>query len=132
MPPDDSSIEQSRRLVYLAAERTLTSWIRTALSLMSLGFVIDRFDLVLRQMLGTRAGAETALHPEWQWSGELMIGVGVLMAVAAAVHYLRFAHQYRRDRTTDVGRSLEIGSVFTFVLAGVGLLVLVVLTRTMR
>lgn len=56
MPADDSSSEQSRRLVYFAAERTLTSWIRTALSLMTLGLVIDRFDLVLRQVVG--AGAD--------------------------------------------------------------------------
>lgn len=99
---------------------------------MSLGFVIDRFDLVLRQMLSTPARPDTVLAPEWQWSGEAMIGVGVLMVVAAGVHYLRFAHHYRRDCTTDVGRSLEIGSVFTFVLAAAGLLVLVTLTRTMR
>lgn len=55
MASDETSIELSRRLVYHAAERTLTSWIRTALSLMTLGFVVDRFDLVLRQVTDTPA-----------------------------------------------------------------------------
>ena len=37
-------------LVYFAAERTLMAWIRAALGLMALGFVIDRFGLVVRTM----------------------------------------------------------------------------------
>ena len=46
--PDQETV--GRRLVYFAAERTLMSWIRAALGLMALGFVIDRFGLVLRQV----------------------------------------------------------------------------------
>ena len=50
MNDERSPIELSRRLVYLAAERTLTSWIRAELLLMALGFVIFRFELVLDLM----------------------------------------------------------------------------------
>jgi len=53
--------ETGRRLVYFAAERTLMAWIRTALGLMALGFVIDRFGLVLRMTL-PEAGPR--LHPK--------------------------------------------------------------------
>jgi uncharacterized membrane protein YidH (DUF202 family) len=41
--------ETGRRLVYFAAERTLLTWIRIALTLMGLGFIIDRFSLILNQ-----------------------------------------------------------------------------------
>ena len=41
----------AQRLVYFAAERTLMAWVRTALGLMALGFVTDRFGIVVRQTL---------------------------------------------------------------------------------
>ena len=57
MDQNDKQDETGRQLVYFAAERTLMAWVRTALSLMALGFVIDRFGLVLRQVL-PEAGPE--------------------------------------------------------------------------
>jgi putative membrane protein len=48
MMEDESSPETiGRRLVYFAAERTLMAWVRAALGMMALGFLIDRFGLVL-------------------------------------------------------------------------------------
>ena len=35
---------------YLAAERTVLAWIRTALSLMGFGFVVARFGLFLQEL----------------------------------------------------------------------------------
>jgi uncharacterized membrane protein YidH (DUF202 family) len=35
--------------VFFAAERTLLAWIRTALALMGLGFVVARFDILTRE-----------------------------------------------------------------------------------
>jgi inner membrane protein YidH len=130
MPSDDSSLEQSRRLVYFAAERTLTSWIRTALSLMALGFVIDRFDLVLRTMFGT--DAQTAMpRTLWWLTGAIMIALGVAMSVVSGVYYLRYAQRYRRDGSTQVGRSLTVGAVFTVALGLFGLVVLGVVVVTL-
>jgi putative membrane protein len=129
--PNDSD-EQARRLVYLAAERTLTSWIRTAPSLMALGFVIDRFDLMVREMLNEPARSAMHVHRLWSWSGSILIGLGVLMAAVAGIYYLRYALRYRRDGSTEVGRSLIVGALFTFVLAAAGVILLVVLAATMH
>lgn len=132
MPEEHRADEQSRRLVYFAAERTLTSWIRTALSLMALGFVIDRFDLVLRQVL--KAPARHALHSHamWTWSAAILIAMGILMVVVAGIRYLRFARSYERDGNTDVGHSLTVGALFSLVLGVCGLLLLGVLVTTLR
>lgn len=126
------SDDSSQRLVYFAAERTLSSWVRTALSLMALGFVIDRFDLVLRQLLKQPLRSGLHSHELWTWSGAVLIAMGVLMLVVAGIRYLRFALGYRRDGSTDVGSSLMVAAMFSFVIAIVGVFILFVLITTLR
>ena len=72
--------------VFFAAERTLLAWVRTALGLVGLGFVVAKFGLFLRLM---RPDAEHRTHP---WS----IGIGVALAVAAACAAAVATWQYRR------------------------------------
>ena len=115
-----SGDEQARRLVYFAAERTLTSWIRTALSLMALGFVIDQFELVAHQVLGGPSAARLDSQELWRWGGSTLIALGVLMAVVAGIYHLRFALHYHRDGSTEVGFSLKIGALFTLLLGVYG------------
>lgn len=122
----ESSEEQSRRLVYFAAERTLSSWIRTALSLMALGFVIDRFDLVVLKVLGGKSAAGLHSQDLGRWGGSILIALGVLMAVAAGIHHLRFASRYRRSGSTAVGCSLTVAALFTLVLGACGVALLAV------
>lgn len=122
----DSSEEQSRRLVYFAAERTLSSWVRTALSLMALGFVIDRFSLVVYKVLGGKAAAHVDSQELWHWGGSTLIALGVLMAVVAGIHHLRFARRYRRDGSTEVGSSLVVAALFTLALGACGVALLAV------
>jgi len=116
-----------RRLVYFAAERTLMAWVRTALSLMALGFVIDRFGLVLRQML---PDAGPQLHPRAFsfWAGTLLVLLGTAMASVAAVRYLRFALAYRREGSTRTGSGILLGVGFTVVVAVLGVVIACFLT----
>lgn len=60
-----------------------------------------------------------------------MIGLGIVMAVVSGLYYLRFAVRYRRNGSTEVGRSLVVGASFTFVLGVAGLVILGVLTKTL-
>jgi putative membrane protein len=105
------------RLVYLAAERTLLTWVRTALGLMAFGFVIDRFELVLR--INASAGSLGQTHPEAYslWMGTVLVIAGVVMIVVAAVRYLRFAAHYRREADTEPGPGLSQAVLFTAVIA---------------
>ncbi len=132
MNDERDPVELSRRLVYLAAERTLTSWIRTALSLMALGFVIDRFQLVLDLMPATSASAQTYGRAPWIWSGSMFIGMGAAVALGAGVRYLRFALAFHREGSTRVGRGIAIGAAFAMLLALFGLVLIVLLTAIVR
>lgn len=127
MNEERDPIELSRRLVYLAAERTLTSWIRTALSLMALGFVIDRFGLILHMMPGSASHSQIYPRMLSTWGGSILIGMGVVMALAAAIRYARFAWAFHREGVTGVRHGIYVGSAFAALLAVFGTALIVLL-----
>ena len=61
--------------VFFAAERTLLAWIRTALALMGLGFVVARFDVL-------------ADGPSSLLAGTALIAVSVAFILAAVKIYV--------------------------------------------
>jgi len=71
-----------------ANERTYLAWIRTAISLMGFGFLIERFDVFLAY--ATRgAMLKTGLHlraSEWLGLGMILLG-GVLILLATRSYY---------------------------------------------
>ena len=111
-----------RYLVYFAAERTLMTWIRTALGLMALGFVIDRFGLVVRTM-APQIGRIAQPSAFSFLAGAGSVVVGALMALVAAVRYGRFAWRYHRTGDIDPGLGLGPAILFTIVVALTGALV---------
>ena len=123
--PSDTETS-ARRLVYFAAERTLFAWVRTALALMALGFVVDRFGLFVRQLV---ASAGVQLHPKpfSSWAGTSLIILGVLMTVVAGIRYSSFALRYQREGSTEPGYGLSLGILFTVLTAIAGIAIAVLL-----
>ncbi len=75
--------------VYFAAERTLLAWQRSAIALMGLGFVIERFGLFMQLV------AHDHPLPHAQSALSLYIGVGFILigactALLSAVQFLVF------------------------------------------
>lgn len=120
--PDKDGARSNRTgqyLVYFAAERTLMAWIRAALGLMALGFVIDRFGLVVRTM-APHAGRTVQTSTLSFLSGAGLVAVGALMAVVAAVRYTRFMVRYRQTGDTEPGYGLEPAILFTVAVGLIG------------
>jgi putative membrane protein len=132
MNDERDSVELARRLVYLAAERTLTSWLRTALSLMALGFVIDRFGLILDLLPAGSSTTQAGSRVLSTWAGSLIIGLGAAMALAAGIRYLRFAIAFHREGRTGVRHGIYVGAVFSMLLAVVGIALIIVLAVILR
>lgn len=109
----------AHRLVYFSAERTLMSWVRAALGMMALGFVMDRFGLVLRQVTPTTVGAHLPRAYSF-WGGSMLVLVGGLMALVATIRYWRFAHDYNKDESTGPGHGIMMGVGFAAILAVLG------------
>lgn len=119
---DTEQITNAHRLVYFAAERTLMAWVRTALGMMALGFVIDRFGLVLRQFTTTSANVRAPNALSF-WGGDLLVLVGALMALVAMLRYWRFARDYRKKDSTNPGHGIYMGVIFTAIIALLGFLI---------
>lgn len=76
--------------VFFAAERTLLAWQRTAIALIGLGFVIERFGLFLAMI-----SADASVAPS-HGGASLLFGViflllGALVATVSALQFRRFA-----------------------------------------
>ncbi|HTN66024.1 MAG TPA: DUF202 domain-containing protein [Burkholderiaceae bacterium] len=82
--------------VFFAAERTLLAWQRTAIALIGLGFVIERFGLFLA-MISAGAGAGVAPgHGHGRASllfGVIFLLLGALVAAVSALQFRRFVRE---------------------------------------
>ena len=72
----------------LANERTFLAWVRTSIAVMSLGFVIARFSLWMRQIyLGATPAMRVRHIGISEVLGECMIGLGAVLTAFAAWRY---------------------------------------------
>ena len=82
IPPDKLASE------YLAAERTFLAWVRTSISLITLGFVVAKFSLWVREF-AARSDSKMQIHTTGMSlpMGEMMMVFGAILVVLAAWHY---------------------------------------------
>ena len=82
----------------MANERTFLAWIRTSISIMAFGFVVERFALFVKQVsyyLG-----KVATPPPAGYSsvlGIILVGLGAIMGVLAFVRYKTVERQIDTD-----------------------------------
>jgi putative membrane protein len=109
----ESPAPESDPRIYMAAERTFLAWLRTGIALMGFGFVVARFGLFLRELA---ASNEPTKLPPASFSlpvGILLIALGILVNVVAAVRHRRCV------RAIDRGQFRQtFDSVFGLWLAG--------------
>ena len=109
--------------VFFAAERTLLAWIRTAIGLIGLGFVVARFGIFL-QVLDQRGGAVTSHHIS-PWIGMGFALFGALTAATSSWQHVRFCRALGEDDRPlgyRAGPALVVGfgvSIAGIVLAAV-------------
>jgi len=82
----------------MANERTFLAWIRTSISIMAFGFVVEKFSLFVKQM-AYYLGKEATPPPAGYSSmiGIVLVGLGVLMGVLAFIRYKKVERQIDDD-----------------------------------
>ena len=96
---DESGSKPVRdRRVHMANERTFLAWIRTSISIMAFGFVVEKFSLFVNR-LSYYLGKEPTLPPAGYSSvfGIILVGLGAVMGVLAFVHYRSVRRQIEED-----------------------------------
>jgi putative membrane protein len=80
--------EDKKAAEYLANERTFLAWIRTSIAIITLGFVIAKFGVWLRE-LATRLAPQMPIRGTGLSlpMGVAMMALGGALAVLAAWHY---------------------------------------------
>ena len=108
--------EVKRTTEYLANERTFLAWIRTSIAILSLGFVVAKFSVWLREL-----SVQLTPHLPTRQPGAAM-PIGVAMMVLGGVLALLAAWRYHA-----VNRAIEAGNVT----ADRGLVILVTVMVTL-
>jgi putative membrane protein len=106
--------------VYLAAERTFLSWVRTSVSLMGFGFLIARFALLIREY---DFAAPKTIHARPQistWLGFGMVCVGVIVCLTAAVRHREYVRALRQG-VANPNLNVNTSMILAGTLALVGL-----------
>jgi putative membrane protein len=86
---------------HLANERTYLAWVRTALGLIGIGFVLARMGVFLRQLAMMSGSAN---HQEFRGGHEFLV-TGVIFLLLGAVLCLGSGWYYQRSRKAiDAGR----------------------------
>jgi putative membrane protein len=118
-----------RATEYLANERTFLAWIRTCVAVISLGFVVARFGVWLRE-LATRIDPKAEIH-----STKFSLLIGVAMMAFGSVLTLLAARRYRAvNRAIDRGefqadRGLVIMVTVSVALLGAVMIAYLLATR---
>jgi putative membrane protein len=82
----------------MANERTFLAWIRTSISIMAFGFVVEKFSLFVKQ-LSYYLGKEATPPPAGYSSviGILLVALGAAIGVLAFIRYRSVERQIEED-----------------------------------
>lgn len=118
--------ESTRAREHLANERTLLAWVRTAVALMGLGFVVARFGLFLRQLALERAAPPEPGHAS-AVIGATLVAASVVVTAVSTLRFFRARAQIERGQY-EPETFTEVLVVCVTVVAGLALLVYLVVT----
>lgn len=129
MSADRSEMSEARS--YQNAERTLSVWVRTALSLMIFGIAIDRFGLLLHKVPGGEnyplLRNNDLLARMSDWAGAALVLLSVFMALSTGLRFLAYARTWRQRHVLPPYHGPFLATFFALMTAAFGVLLLVMM-----
>jgi inner membrane protein YidH len=85
---------------HAANERTYLAWVRTAITVMAFGFLLERFDIFLAYASHATGAAMPRLHVRAsEWLGLALLAFGALLVLLATVSFHRNRAAIDREGT---------------------------------
>ena len=128
VPGAPSATVRNRR-VHMANERTFLAWIRTSISIMAFGFVVEKFSLFVKQF-AFYLGKEASPPPSGYSSvfGIILVGLGAVMGVLSFFRYKTVERQIDED-TYAPSRVLSV--LLTLSLLAIGVFLVLYLVHSL-
>lgn len=124
------TITEQAKVCYMNVDRTLATWTRTALSLVVLGVLVDRYG-VLVNAPGAHPGTPLAPDPLYSVGGIVLLVLGTLMALACTLRHQAYRRRWNRvfAEFGAFGPWLASAYAMGVVIAGIVLTILLLLVR---
>jgi putative membrane protein len=108
---------------HAANERTFLAWIRTGITIMALGFVIERLDLLLASLGADAATKVPADPPQIHYLSVALVGVGVVLIGSATYSFNRNYRAILSEEEVPLkGTSLPTAMALVLLAVGIGLM----------
>jgi len=127
--PGAPSAKVRNRRVHMANERTFLAWIRTSISIMAFGFVVEKFSLFVKQF-AFYLGKEASPPPSGYSAvfGVILVGLGAAMGVLSFLRYKTVERQIDED-TYAPSRVLSV--LLTLSLLAIGVFLVLYLVHSL-
>ena len=109
---------------YLASERTLMAWVRTALSMIGFGFTIYKF----LEFIQEERKLDVLLPNAPRNVGLTLIGIGTFAVIVACIQHLKYIKKLRLDKSY---KTWDLAVIVACFIGFLGVLMLVsIILRT--
>jgi putative membrane protein len=107
---------------HAANERTFLAWVRTAIAVIAFGFLIERFDILLKAtgLLSRTSTSQRAGYDIGNIAGISSIAVGTTMFVLAIIRFVKTARNIDcEDERPGIGSKFDVALASLMSLVGV-------------
>ncbi|HEX7348202.1 MAG TPA: DUF202 domain-containing protein [Rhodanobacteraceae bacterium] len=124
------ALTEQAKVCYMNVDRTLATWTRTALSLIVLGVLVDRYGLLVTAPR-LHPGTPLAPDPLYSVGGVVLVALGTLIALTTALRHQAYHRHWNRTFAEFGHFGPWLSSIFAAGtgLAGVALVVILLLFR---
>ena len=113
---------------HAANERTYLAWVRTGVTVMVLGFFIEKFEIFIATTMGSADAARLQAGFDIHYLAVFLVALGLFSIIFSTVHYVRTNRKIDREEELPF-RDLAMPLMMSVLLLVFGAVLLLTLVR---